>query len=181
MSADIDIDFADRKSVLADLRHVPARLKDGRPHNSGVYFHDVPADPLNGLAVWDYEVAAEKGYFKVDFLNNTIYQGVRDEAHLVDLLTTEPPWERFDDRDTVAKLAHIHEHFPIVQSIRPRSIEDLAVCIALIRPGKKHLIGRPRAEIDQEIWRKTDSYHFKRAHAIAFAASIVVQLNLLDD
>jgi hypothetical protein len=56
--------------------------------------------------------------------------------------------------------------------------------LALLRPGKKHLI--PVCEekgfqaIDQEIWVKTeDAYFFKKAHAIAYAHVIVVQLNLL--
>lgn len=184
VDADIDIDFADRKQALADLDHVRAALKGERaPHNSAVYFQDIPADPLDGMAVWDYKEAEAKGYFKVDFLNNSIYKGVRDETHLVQLLTREPAWESFEDRLIVERLAHLSRHFDVVRQIKPRSIIDLAVCLAIIRPGKTHLIGRRRAEIDREIWIKpqTDDYHFKRSHAIAYAASIVVQLNLLDD
>jgi hypothetical protein len=56
---------------------------------------------------------------------------------------------------------------------------DLAVCLALVRPGKRHLIGQPRHVIDAEIWQKTTAYAFKKAHAVAFSASLVVQLNLL--
>jgi hypothetical protein len=182
VKTDIDIDFLDRGKALEGLTHVAAleaRANDRRKHQSGVYFHDIPMDPIDGLAVWDYQEAEQKGYFKIDFLNNTIYKDVRDEEHLIDLLVTEPPWDVFQDRDIVAGLAHVSRHFDILQKIKPKSIEDLAICIALVRPGKAHLIHKSRQEIDQEIWTKADKFAFKRAHGISYAATIVVQLNLL--
>lgn len=182
---DIDIDFADRDAALAGLPHIAASMiARGRRqrHPTGIYFQEVPVDPVDGLCAVEYEKAASLGYFKLDFLNNSVYAGVRDESHLVELLARDPQWELLDDPKIVSGLAHIGNHFNIVQSIRPLSIEDLAVCIALIRPGKRHLIGRARYEIDQHIWdRVEDGYSFKRAHAIAYAASIVVQLNLLTE
>jgi hypothetical protein len=183
ITTDIDIDFADRNSALAGIPHVPAmRTDQGRPvrHASGVYLQDIPSDPISDLAVYDTDAAAERGYFKVDFLNNSIYAGVRDEAHLDALLEREPDWSLLDLPEVVERLAHIRNYAGIVRMIRPRSIADLAIVLALIRPGKKHLIGKPRAEIEATIWTPgADGYTFKRAHAIAFAASIVVQLNLL--
>lgn len=179
---DIDIDFFNRTPALEGLRYVIAteNRKIGRcKHNSGVYFHDIPVDPLDGMAVWEYETAEKKGYFKIDLLHNSIYEGVRSEDHLVELLTKEPPWEVFDQEDIVNGLAHVAGHFNIVQAIQPRSIEDLAVCIAMSRPGKFHLIGKSRSEIDREIWVKSNKYYFKKSHAIAYASAIVVQLNLL--
>lgn len=184
VTTDIDIDFADRNKALEGLACVPAAMLSERHgaqrHASGVYFQNIPVDPLTGLAAYDYDKAAELGYFKIDFLNNRIYQGVRDEEHLRRLIATEPPWECFEDREIVETLAHIHSHFGTVQAIRPRSIEDLAVVLALIRPGKKHLIGRSRDEIDREIWDQDDGgYTYKKSHAISYAMSIVVQLNLM--
>lgn len=184
VETDIDIDFANREHALQGLHHIPATVRDkhgklGR-HVSGVYFQPVPVNPLTGLCAYTYDEAASHGYFKVDFLNNTIYQGVRDEAHLDELLAQEPEWELFDDPVFVAELPHIGNHYGTVQSVRPRSIDDLAIVLALIRPGKKHLIGRPRPQIDAEVWTPdSQGYHFKRAHAIAYAVSIVVKLNLL--
>jgi hypothetical protein len=179
---DIDIDFADRELALQGLQHIAAveiRNTQRMRHPCGVYFHDVPVDPLDGMAVWDHNTTAAKGYFKVDFLNNTVYRGVRDETHLIELLATQPPWDAFNEPTIVGNLVHIHNYFDIVQKIRPRSIVDLAVCIALPRPGKRHLIGRSRAEIDREIWRPTSEFYFKKPHAISFGALIVVQLNLM--
>lgn len=181
ITSDIDIDFADRNAALVGLQHVPAvevHNDQRRRHICGVYFQDVPINPLDGLAVWEHHEAERRGYTKIDFIHNTIYDAVRDEMHLVDLLITEPPWELFEDETVVRKLAHISRHFAVVQAIRPHSIMDLAVCLALPRPGKKHLIGQPRSVIDQEIWLPTEKYYFKKPHAVSFAASIVVQLNL---
>jgi hypothetical protein len=178
---DIDIDFAQRDKALDGLSYVFAveRGAARRRHPTGVYFQNIPIDPIDTMAVWDYEVAEQKGYFKLDLLHNTIYRDVRDESHLTALLATEPPWHRLADSAVVCKLAHIGRHNAIVQSITPTSVEDLAVCIALIRPGKAHLVGRPRHEIDRDIWLPTEKYYFKRSHALSYAATIVVQLNLL--
>lgn len=179
---DIDIDFPDRDVALVGLCYVPASEQHDdkrKRHPVGVYFQDVPVDPLDGMAVWDYDTCRTKGYFKLDFLVNRIYQDIRDEAHLIALLEREPPWHRLADPSFVEQLAHVAGHFDILQAIQPTSIGDLAVCIALIRPGKAALVKQPRHLIDAEIWQPTDKYHFKKAHATSYAASIVVQMNHL--
>jgi hypothetical protein len=184
VTTDIDIDFANRDKALTGLHYIPATVEDNTGkrtrHVSGVYFQPVPVDPLSGLCAYPYDEAGKRGYFKIDFLNNSIYQGVRDEAHLDALLAEETPWEAFDDPVFVKELPHIGEHFGTVQWIRPRSIDDLAVVLALIRPGKRHLIGSPRDVIDASVWTiGTGGYHFKRAHAVAYAVSITVKLKLI--
>jgi hypothetical protein len=182
VTTDIDIDFADRDSALVGLLHVAASRDhngDKIKHPTGVYFQNVPTDPFNGFSSLDYEAAAEQGYFKIDFLNNTIYTDVRDEEHLISLME-EPDWDLLEHEEIVSMLAHIHRSFGLVSSIRPRSVDDLAVVLALMRPGKRHLMGKKRNEIDAEIWQTgEDGFVFKRAHAIAYAVSIVVQLNLI--
>ncbi len=61
-------------------------------------------------------------------------------------------------------------------------MSDLALCLALIRPGKRHLVGRPRAEIEADIWTPdTEGYQFKRSHAFAYALSLAVQMNLMSE
>ncbi len=182
VTTDIDIDFADRDSALLNLMHVAASMEQKGQvarHPTGVYFQNIPTDPITGYSAFGYEEAAENGYFKVDFLNNSIYADVRDEEHLIKLME-EPDWELFEIEHVVGMLAHIHNSFGLVDMIRPKSVDDLAVVLALMRPGKRHLMGRPRAQIDQEIWKAAeDGFVFKRAHAIAYAVSIVVQLNLI--
>jgi hypothetical protein len=151
-------------------------------HKSGVYFQDIPVNPTDGLAAYDYREAEKQGYFKIDFLPSNIYEGVRDENHLDELLNREPMWELFLEPEIVSELAQVSEHIEILETIRPTSIEDLAVCLALIRPGKQPLLRQSRDKIDKVIWEKsTVGYHYKKSHAIAYAASIVVQLNLLTE
>jgi hypothetical protein len=182
VTTDIDIDFADRDLALKGLMHVAATMEQkGQParHPTGVYFQNVPTDPLTTYSAFDYEQAAERGYFKIDFLNNSIYAGVRDEAHLLSLME-EPEWDMLEIKEVVEMLAHIHTSFGIVNAIQPKSVDDLAVVLALMRPGKRHLMNKTRGEIDAEIWKSgDDGFVFKRAHAVAYAVSIVVQLNLL--
>lgn len=181
-STDIDIDFADKYAAQAGLPRISASQfgPDGRrqQHASGIYFQNIPIDPLTDLAAFDYETAKKFGYFKVDFLNLTLYNDIEDEDHLVRLVTKDPDWSLFDYPEIVGKLTQIGNHFNVVKAIRPKSIDDLAVVCALMRPGKLHLLGKTRAEIDAEIWKPIpDGYAYKRAHAIAYATSIVVQLN----
>jgi hypothetical protein len=95
MSADIDIDLADREQLLKLIDSVPARqLHQGqiRRHNSGVYVTDIPYDPVNACAAVDYETAEQLGYFKIDLLNMSVYTLVQDQAHYDQMLTQEPNW-----------------------------------------------------------------------------------------
>lgn len=184
MSSDIDVDFKDRSLPLGILPHIQALMQNNgvnMKHNTGVYFQNIPVDPLTGIASIPYKKADELGYFKIDFINNSVYEHVQDEHHLNDLMNTEPPWELLSEPGFVELLAHVHSHFDIVDRIKPRSVEDLAVVLALIRPGKRHLLDEDRITIDANIWTKPDdgSYHFKKSHATAYAVSIVVQMNVL--
>jgi hypothetical protein len=179
ISTDIDIDLADRDSALSLIRHIPALQNDLAKHKTSVYFQNIPTDPTTGFASIDSKTAADLGYFKIDLLNNTIYRNVKDEQHLNQLINKEPDWSLFEDVNVVKKLTHIHDYFYVVNSIKPKNIDDLAIIIALIRPGKKYLLGKPRNIIDKEIWdiKDKDTYSFKKSHSYAYAVSIVVQLN----
>ena len=181
---DIDIDFLNRSSVLDVIKHVPASLEDGKKHNTGVYCHEIPTNPLTGNASIDYKVADARGYFKIDFLNVSAYEGVRSEEHLKELLAVEPLWDLLEDPAVCDQLFHINGYHNLIAKLRPKSIEELSMFLALLRPGKKHLIPVCEKEgfqsIKNEIWTKTDdAYFFKKAHAVAYAHVIVVQLNLL--
>lgn len=183
MSFDVDIDFADREQILKLVEHIPAMQKDGlkeRKHNTGVYFHHVPTNPFTGLSTLDYKQAESAGWFKIDLLNVGIYNNFSSNEQIDDLLSKEPIWELLEHREIIQQLFHIHNHSDTVIRMKPRSIEQLAMVLAVIRPGKKHLIGRKWADIEQEVWTKTDDvYSFKRSHAIGYAAAIVLQLNHL--
>ena len=185
ISTDIDIDFLNRDDILKYIKHIPATLRQKdvlKKHNSGVYFNPIPHDPLTGLAAIDFREAEDRGYFKIDFLNNTLYDGIKDEAHLDRLVATEPLWELFEEKDVVSQLAHIHNHYDVVNLLKPKSIEQLAAVLAVIRPAKKHLARQGWSQIMKEVWIKPDEengYYFKKSHAISYATAVVVQLNLI--
>lgn len=180
---DIDIDFADRNKALMLIEHIPASSKDGtQKHPSGVYLQDIPVHPISGLSAFDYRTAESLGYFKIDFLNYSLYEQVKSDEHLRMLVNTTPDWSLLQHAEIVAKLNHIRDHFDIVKMINPQSVEDLAIVLALIRPGKSWLKHKPIEEIRANIWNIDESqYTFKKSHATAYAVSIVVQMNLLSE
>ena len=183
MTTDVDIDFADREQVLKLIDHVPAMQRDGvkeRKHNTGVYFHHVPVNPFTGLCTLDYKQAQDQDWFKIDLLNVGIYSSFKTNEEIDHLLEQEPVWELLEHKEIIEQLFQIHNHADTVIRMKPRSIEQLAMVLAVIRPGKKHLIGRSWAEIEQEVWTKTeDVYSFKKSHAIGYATVIVLQLNAM--
>lgn len=184
---DIDIDFPDRKTVLDLIKHIPAMIDDNgtfKKHNTGVYCHSIPYNPLTGTASIDYKSAEDRGYFKIDFLNVTAYKDVKNEEQLTHLLNTEPLWDLLYEKEICDQLFHINGYHNLLAELKPTSIVELAMVLAMIRPGKKHLIpvckDKGFQSIKDEIWTKTeDSYFFKKAHAISYASVIVVQLNLI--
>ena len=182
---DIDIDFADRTKILNLIEHVPALMSEHngtyKKHNSGVYCTPIPVNPLTGLSSIDYKVAEKRGYFKIDFLNVSVYEKIRDEAHLIYLMNQEPIWDLLLQDEFVDLLFHLNGHGAILKQTCPTSVEQLGAVLAMIRPAKRHLIGKDWTTIMSEVWTKPtgDEYYFKKAHAIAYAVAIVVQMNLI--
>jgi DNA polymerase III alpha subunit len=181
---DIDIDFADREKAIKLFDCVVAsRDEKGTvvKHNTGLYFHRVPVNPDNNLSEITYEEAENLGYFKIDFLNVGLYKDIKNEDHLIELMNKEPLWDLLEQEDFVNLLFHINGHAGICQTMEPRTVEELAAVLAVIRPAKRHLLNRPMEEILKQVWIKPegDEYYFKKSHAIAYATAIVVQMNLI--
>ena len=181
---DIDIDFIDREQALKLFKHtVASRNDDGKlvKHNTGVYMHEVPVDAVTSLCSVPYEQAEEQEFFKIDFLNVSIYKGVRDETHLKQLMEIEPLWDLLLQDEFVDLLFHLNGHGAILRKTCPTSVEELAAVLAMIRPAKRNLIGKSWSEIMKKVWTKpkTDEYYFKKSHATAYAVAIVVQMNLI--
>ena len=185
-SSDIDIDVANREQALAVLKHTAASIiredKNTR-HNTGVYFTKIPMDPITGRASLDYEAAEELGYIKVDVLNVGLYQKIKSPEHLHQLMHQEPAWDLLYDRDFCNQLIHIGAHYDTMIKMPEaiNSIPRLAMFLAVIRPAKRHLVGKPWHEVADTVWDKPsdDSYYFKKAHAVGYAHLVAVNINLL--
>lgn len=181
---DIDIDFTNRDHALEYFKHIKAsRLEDDQlvKHNTGVYLHAVPVNAPTGLCAVPYDQAEDHGYFKIDFLNVGIYNGVRNEAHLIELMEHEPLWDLLEQDEFSDLLFHVNGHGKILRAMKPKSIEQLAAVLAMIRPAKKHLVGQSWDKILNEVWEAPSNgeYYFKKSHATAYAIAIVVQMNLI--
>jgi hypothetical protein len=185
MAADIDLDFADRNQILNLVRHVPARqVHDSqvRRHNSGVYVTDIPRDVVNQCAAIDYETAEQRGYFKIDFLNMSVYQLIRDPAHYDQLLNTEPEWSRlWTDTAWASQLVHVGNYTDLLAEMKPDSTVRMAAFIALIRPGKAHLQGKNWTEVFESVWDGDASrgFVFKKSHSISYARLVQLHMTLL--
>ena len=185
-NSDIDIDFGNRDLILEHIKHIPAAMRNVKPirkHATGVYVTEIPYDPEYDMASIDYTQAEKRGYMKLDLLNVHVYNQVRDENHLVELMR-DPNWDHLKNKDFVEKLIHLGNHYNIIRSLPEpvNSIPRLAMLLALIRPGKKHLIGKSWKEIAETIWDKgSDGYQFKKAHAVSYAQLVVVHMNLLEE
>ena len=185
MSADIDIDLADREQLLQLIQATPARqLHQGqvRRHNSGVYVTDIPYDPVNACAAIDYEQAEQLGYFKIDLLNMTVYQLITGLEHYKTMLDTEPLWERlWTDTEWTKQLVHVGNYTALLKTMRPDSIPRMAAFISIIRPGKAHLQRQAWSTVFETVWDGDESrgYTFKKSHSISYAALVALHMNLL--
>lgn len=184
---DIDIDFADRDHVVSLFKGAVTAsiLRDGsfEKHNTGVYLQPIPFNPMTGLANIDHRDAEAYGYIKFDFLNLHIYELFETPEELGRCVNAEPDWSLLLNKDVVAELIHIRDYYSLIKQYPPKSIEDLSVLIALIRPSKKHLQGKSWEYICSQIWEKPNdgSYYFKRSHSFSYALAIVVQLNRISE
>jgi hypothetical protein len=185
MSADIDIDLADRNQLLQLIRTTPARQQHQgrvRRHNSGVYVTDIPYDPVNACSAIDYEQAEQLGYFKIDLLNMSVYQLVKNTEHYEEMLAKESPWNRlWTDPGWAKQLVHIGNYTELLASMKPDSIPRMAAFISIIRPGKAHLQNRPWAEVFETVWDGDVSrgFVFKKSHSLGYATLVTLHMNLL--
>lgn len=186
VDTDVDIDCFGRDDILKDIEHIVGRID--RPdnkfekHNTGVYFQNIPRDPTTNISTVDHRIASDYGYFKIDFLNVNMYQGVRNEEHLLELLNKEPPWDFFEFEEITDQLFHLNGYSHLLKKYKPKCVEDLAMILAMIRPAKAYLQSYDWDKVRTEIWDKSldrTSYHFKKSHSLAYSLAVVVNLNLL--
>ena len=185
MSADIDLDLADRDQLLKLIQAIPARqMHQGqvRRHNSGVYVTDIPYDPINECAAIDYEQAEKLGYFKIDLLNMSVYQLIKSPEHYKQMLDQEPDWSRlWTDTEWAKQLVHVGNYTDLLAVMKPDSVPRMAAFISIIRPGKAHLQNCTWDKVFESVWDGDSSkgFVFKQSHAISYAMLVALHMNLL--
>ena len=96
----------------------------------------------------------------------------------------EPDWGMLKDKEIFKKLIHIANHWYSATAMPEdiNSIPRLAMFLAIIRPAKKHLVGKSWSEVAKTVWEAdAEEYSFKKSHAVAYANLVVVHMNLLKE
>jgi len=187
---DVDLDVSDRDTVIKLFPEAVIASENAKEqlvtHKTGLYFQQIPKDPATGLAAFPYKMAEDLGYYKIDFIANHVYDLIGSMEELDEILELPVDWSWFTDQrffdpnDRNHCLTHLGGYLDLCRKYKPKSVEDIAVLIAVIRPAKKGLIGRPWGEIQEEIWKVTaGNYSFKKSHAIAFALLVTVHAKLI--
>lgn len=183
---DIDIDFKTDFDPLDYFKEgTPAIIvKDGKiqKHTAGVYLQTIPIDPITKFAAIPHKEAEELGYFKIDFLHISLLNDFESKAEIRELIKHEPDWSLLQKQEVVEKLFQMGKHYDLILKMNPQSLEDMCDCVAIIRPGKKYLLPlyfEDRKRFREELYKKSDKYYFKRSHALAYAANVVLQLHLI--
>lgn len=185
---DIDIDFPsnfDLSKIVKDA--TPASMvKKGElvKHPCGYYLQTIPIDPVTKLAAIPYDRATEFGYFKIDFLHLSLLDGFTSKQEIKDLLKVDPKWDLLTDPIVVPKLFQLHRNHALLVKVKPQSVQEIADCIALIRPFKRDYLEPyllDRNKVRPYLYRQDgeDKSSFKRSHAIAYALTVVLQLHLI--
>jgi hypothetical protein len=80
-------------------------------------------------------------------------------------------------------VVHIGNHYDLLQRMPDPvdSIPRMAMFLAVIRPGKRHLVGRSWQDIAATVWdTAADGYSFKKAHAVSYAVLVTLHMNLIN-
>jgi len=197
---DLDIDVKDRDKVASYFPNavtgsqLDTKRKSMTKHNNGIYFQKVPIDPVSNISAFPYDMAEDFGYYKIDLLPNHVYDLVEDENDMITLLESPTDWSWFQDpnffaesgHDSSLVLTHIGKYLWLCKKYPPKSIQDVSVLIALIRPRKYYLIKNNSSwdYIKSVIWEKLDSedssqYFFKKSHAVAFAMLVTLHAKII--
>lgn len=186
---DIDIDTPssfNAASFFGSYVTKASMIKDEKlqPHPCGVYFQEIPKDPLTDLSAIPYEAAEQLGYFKVDFLHLNVYNHFENKEEIKTLLKTEPDWNLLNSPSIVSKLFQLSKHYDIIKKVQPKCVMEIADVLAMIRPGKAYVLNlylRDKEKGRKELYKldHNGNYSFKKAHAISYALVVILQLHLL--
>jgi DNA polymerase III alpha subunit len=186
MDVDIDCrtDFDPTKIFPTWVRASVVREGKLTPHPCGVYPQACARDPMTGLSAIPYDQAGDFGFLKVDFLHLSAYNTFTDRAEIDRLIALEPDWSLLQRDSVHPKLFQLAKHGEMLKNLKPKNILELADCMALIRPGKKTLIGlysKSPHEARKALFAKDDKgYAFKKSHALAYAYVVQLQLHLIE-
>lgn len=188
---DIDFDLPsnfDAKNYFNIVRASIVNNGEIEPHPCGVYFENIPTS--DGLSAIPYKVADTMDYQKIDFLTLKMLDHI-DFDTLQQYRQTEPDWSQLQQEDILQHVMHLSTrdsegkllYLHILQTIKPRTMEEVADILALIRPGNSSYVEQYRINtnyVREQIYKQHDDrYTFKRSHALSYAQNIGIQIHFL--
>lgn len=184
--ADIDIDTTSDfipKTIFPECVYASRVMNDELlKHPVGVHFQNIPIDPVTKLSAIPYNHISDHGYFKIDMLHVSVLDQFACKQDIKKLLKKQPDWSILLDSSHTHKLFQLNKHYDLLTKVKPKSIMELADCIALIRPGKMKLLNKYIANknfIRPILYQKQSSSDYKKSHAVAYAHIVVLQLHLI--
>lgn len=192
----MDIDIDTKTSFIPEdlfpeiIRASMFQDNEIKKHLAGVYFQNIPTDPITKLSAIPFKEAEDYGFYKIDFLHLGLLDDFGSKQEIRTLLKLEPDWSLLENKNNYPQLFQISRHYSIVSRIKPTSIPELADCIALIRPGQRQLLEpyinakkEERKKIRKLLYIKPEggAYYFKKSHAHAYALTIMLQLHYLSE
>ena len=128
-------------------QHVGGMIISSRP-----LIEMVPLEPAawegRVLCQWDKDSCDDAGFIKIDFLALGMLSLIEDAVDLISVRTGEPPdlsridfedeavYDRICSGDTVGMFqVESRAQIQMLRRVRPRNLEDLAVQVAIVRPG----------------------------------------------
>lgn len=149
-----------KKELISRVKEIKGEFKNYSLHCGGIIFFSNPTDMdkyeiINRQILLDKVDVESEGFFKIDVLAN------RGLSQLIKI--DSKPLENYDftDKKTIELLQsgnNIGLTFiespgmrKILSSLKPKSIMDIAKCLALIRPGSSSKQADTIEDLDQEI------------------------------
>jgi DNA polymerase III alpha subunit len=184
MDIDIDVPNTFKPETLFKITRASTIEKDElTPHTVGVYFQNMPRDPVTGLAAIPYHQAEEYGFTKIDMIHLNLLSYFKSKQEMLELMEIEPNWKLLEDREFVSKLFHLSKQFEIVYKVKPTSVLELADVLCLIRPYKRILVDKyikNKKAVRPELYTKRDPSDLRKSHAVAYALLVTLQMNILE-
>ena len=201
---DLDIPSINSESIRKGLDRASVKTEKGdyQPHPAGVYFYkSIPQ--FNNQSILDYKVMEENEYQKIDILNNTYLDNISNEEMIefVDLIEEEEiDWKTLWEFENPYQLS---KYPGILREFKVSSVLDLAIVLAIIRPGSLQnydkmktfihtdKILNKKSEKDREILKFTygipvfdeqfkelgindGKYRYKKPHSLGYAYVLLI-------
>lgn len=201
---DLDIPAKESDTIRKGLLRATVLNEKGdyQPHPAGVYFYkSIPS--FDGLSVLDYKTMEENHFQKIDILNNSYLDDITpDELNqYIQLIEAEDiEWDRLWKYNEPYQLG---KYPGILREFKVSSVMDVAIILALIRPGSVSNYDKMKSFIHtdkllkkkspeaQEILKETygipifdeqfkklgkddGKYRYKKPHSIGYAYVLLI-------